>query len=211
MEVTLENTGKKYLHNWIFRGLNKQFYAPHHYGILGNNGSGKTTLLKIISGYLIPTEGKISWKLEDEFISETLFRYIGWASPHLELIEEFTLEEIFLFHQKFKNWLPGLNTQSLIQLSGLRKNADKPLKFYSSGMKQRVKLVLAVMSNVPLVLLDEPCSNLDENSVQWYKGLIEEFAGNRLFVIGSNDKENECFSCTDFITLGNNTTPLIKS
>jgi ABC-type multidrug transport system ATPase subunit len=202
MEISLENTGKKYIHNWIFNNLNLDFSAPNHYGILGNNGSGKTTLLKVISGILTPSEGKVRWNYQGTDVSEKISRYIGWASPHLELIDEFTLEEILSFHQKFKPWVANQSLASLIKLSGLRKSLDKPLKYYSSGMKQRVKLLVAVMSDVPLIILDEPCTNLDENSIQWYQDLITEFSSDRLLIIGSNDPENECFSCRTFYTLG---------
>lgn len=202
MKISLKNTGKKYIHNWIFRNLNLDFSSPTHYGILGNNGSGKTTLLKVISGILSPSEGKVEWNHMEMNISEKISRYIGWASPHLELIDEFTLEETLSFHQKFKPWVADQSIQSLIKLSGLKKSIDKPLKNYSSGMKQRVKLLMAVMSDVPLMILDEPCTNLDENSIQWYRDLITEFSSDRLLIIGSNDPENECFSCKTFYTLG---------
>ena len=202
MEILLENAGKKYIHNWIFRNLNLDFNSPGHYGILGNNGSGKTTLLKIISGILSPSEGRIKWSYKGLDLSEKISQNIGWASPHLELIDEFTLEETLSFHQKFKPWVTDQTLQSLIKLSGLKKSINKPLKYYSSGMKQRVKLLMAVMSNVPLIILDEPCTNLDENSIEWYQNLITEFSSDRMLIIGSNDPANECFSCKTFYTLG---------
>ncbi len=202
MEIVLENTGKMYLYNWIFRNLNIDFKSSTHYGILGNNGSGKTTLLKVISGILSPSEGKVKWSHKEKDVSEKISRYIGWASPHLELIDEFTLEETLSFHQKFKPWVANYSLPSLIKLSGLKKSIDKPLKYYSSGMKQRVKILMAVMSDVPLIILDEPCTNLDDNSIQWYRNLITEFSSDRLLIIGSNDPGNECFSCKAFYTLG---------
>jgi ABC-type multidrug transport system ATPase subunit len=201
MHITLENTGKKYMHKWIFRNLHLEFSSPQHFGLLGNNGSGKSTLLKIISGLLSPSEGKVKWESDGKDISESVFRFIGIASPHQELIEEFTLMESFLFHQKFKPFLKGHNPDSLIRLSGLSNSQDKAIKYYSSGMKQRVKLLLALMSNVPLILLDEPCTNLDQNSIDWYKALINNYSGNRLLIIASNDKETECFSCNSFWSL----------
>ncbi len=205
MKIRLENVGKRYIYNWIFRKVNAHFDSPVHYGIIGNNGSGKTTLLKIISGILPPTEGKIKWQLNDQDLSDSLPKRIGWASPHLELIEDFNLKEILVFHAKFKSWVGNHNVESLIDLSGLRKSIDKPLKYYSSGMKQRVKLVLAVMSDAELIILDEPCTNLDEHSINWYRNLLNQYAMERLVIIGSNDPDNECFSCREFFTLENTT------
>jgi ABC-2 type transport system ATP-binding protein len=201
MQIILENTGKRYMHQWIFRDLNADFKSPGHYGILGNNGKGKSTLLKIISGILSPSQGKIRWQYQGADISAKVFRYLSMASPHLETIEEFSIRESFLFHQKFKPFLPGQDSDSLTEISGLSGSADKPIKYFSSGMKQRVKLILAVMSNVPFVLLDEPCTNLDNNSVEWYQELISRYAGKRLFIIASNNKDTECFSCNEFLKL----------
>ncbi len=201
MKIFLDHIGKKYNYHWILRDLNLELNGPAHWGILGNNGSGKSTLLKILSGFLSPSQGTVKWYHEKEIVHADLFRYLSIASPHLDLIEEFSLREILAFHQKFKPFIREKTVDSLVDLSELCKNADKPLKNYSSGMKQRVKLILAVMSNNPLVILDEPCSNLDEQSISWYQQLIKEYAEDRLLVIGSNDRETECFSCKHFINL----------
>ncbi len=201
MNILLHNIGKKYNYHWIFRRINLELGAPAHWGILGNNGSGKTTLLKVLSGYLTPSEGDITWSLKNKDISPSVFRFTGIASPHLELIEEFSLRESLLFHSKFRSFIQNHTLKSLIKTSGLEKSADKPIKYFSSGMKQRVKLLLAVMSDNPLIILDEPCSNLDDRSIDWYKQLIDEYIGDRLLIIGSNDKETECFSCSRFINL----------
>ncbi len=201
MKTILENIGKKYNYNWIFRHLQYEFRHPVHYGILGNNGSGKSTLLKILAGFLSPSEGNVRWEDKHQELGNQIFRSTGIASPHLELIEEFTLPESLHFHNKFRSFIQGHDVSSLVKLSGLGKSFDKPIKYYSSGMKQRVKLLLAVMSENPLIILDEPCSNLDEQSIDWYRKLLNEYSGNRLLIIGSNDRETECFSCTDFINL----------
>ncbi len=201
MKIILDNTGKKYNYHWIFRNLSRELAGPAHWGILGNNGSGKSTLLKILSGFLSPSEGSIHWHTDKEIKSSEIFRFAGIASPHLELIEEFSLLEILAFHNKFRSFIGNYTVDAVAELTGLARSADKPLKYYSSGMKQRVKLVIAIMSNNPLVILDEPCSNLDEQSVAWYQQLVAEHTGNRLLVIGSNDKTTECFSCKNFINL----------
>jgi ABC-2 type transport system ATP-binding protein len=198
MTIRLENIGKQFLHKWVFRHLDLEFQAPGHYGISGNNGSGKSTLLKIIAGYLNPNEGKIHYLNNQALIGPDVFRHLSIASPHLELIEDLSLIETFEFHQKLKPYINNFTPMQLIEISGLGKSMHKPLKYFSSGMKQRIKLLLAVMSNNPILLLDEPCTNLDQNSIQWYQKLIIEHTGQRLLIIASNAVETECFSCTHF-------------
>ena len=67
----------------------------------------------------------------------------------------------------------------------------KQIRQFSSGMKQRVKLVMAILSHVPMILLDEPTMNLDKSGISWYLELISQFAGNRTVIICSNLHQTE--------------------
>jgi ABC-type multidrug transport system ATPase subunit len=75
------------------------------------------------------------------------------------------------------------------------------VKNFSSGMKQRLKLTLAIMSDTPLLLLDEPLSNLDENGATWYQQMVRDFAGDRTIVVCSNMNEKEIGFCHEKIFL----------
>jgi len=192
MQVSLSDIGKRFNHKWVFKGLNMQFDSGLHYAVTGKNGSGKSTLLLIAAGYMSPSRGKVNWQInEKEIEPEKVFEHLSLASPYLELVEEFTLEETLKFHQKFKTFINGFNTESLIELSGLGESRHKSIRHFSSGMKQRVKLLLAIMSHTPLVLLDEPCANLDSDAVKWYQRLKTEFGSDRTFVICSNHNSEE--------------------
>ena len=192
MQVTLRNIGKRFHQKWVFRALEMEFEAGKHHAVTGKNGSGKSTLLMICAGYLSPSKGSIHWHLREKPLpSESVYRQVSMASPYLELVEEFTLEESIRFHQKFKPFLSGFEASNLIELSGLKESLDKPLRHFSSGMKQRVKLLLAIMSDTPLVLLDEPCANLDSEAVEWYQHLKENFGNGRTFIICSNHNPQE--------------------
>lgn len=201
MIIKLENIGKKYNYHWIFRRISQQFQSPGHYAVLGGNGSGKSTLVKILAGYLQNTEGKIQWTLNDQDISDNVYKHVSFASPHLELIEELTLTECLQFHGRFKPFVKGYHVDSLLRISGLSKSAHKPIKQFSSGMKQRVKILLAVMSESQVIILDEPCSNLDATAVVWYQQIIRDFIDSRLLIVASNNIEDECFSCSRHINL----------
>ncbi len=164
--------------------------------ILGPNGSGKSTLLQVIAGSVMPNEGTVAFEYEGKSIlPDEIFNYTSLAAPYLELIEEFTLKEIVRFHFKFKSTVNGLTEKEIIDMTGLSDKAGQSFKFYSSGMKQRVKLALALFSNTPLLLLDEPCSNLDNHGIDWYKQIIDEFAKDRTVIVASNQNKAEYFFC----------------
>lgn len=191
MNITVENIGKRYLYEWIFKKINFQFKSANRYAILGANGSGKSTFLKIISGHLSPSKGSISYQENNQSIdSDDLYKQVSFAAPYIDLIEEFTLQEAIRFHQKFKPFRSNITTTEFLQLIQLEHAASKEIRFFSSGMKQRLKLGLAICSNSSILLLDEPTSNLDEKSIDWYQQLLNKFADNRLVLIASNEKRD---------------------
>lgn len=200
MQIKLTDIGKRYNYEWIFRNVHHEFDAVSNYAILGSNGSGKSTLLQLIAGNLIPSQGTISYRKENiEIDVENIYAHISLAAPYLELLEEFTLTESIEFHARFKPFYKGLHTQQLLSLMQLEKAKDKQLKYFSSGMKQRVRLALAILSDTPLLLLDEPTSNLDKNAIHWYQQLIATYSGNRLIIVASNQLEYEYASFCNMV------------
>ncbi len=197
MNITLSNIGKRYNYEWIFRKVDYEFASENNYVILGANGSGKSTLLQVIAGNLIPSEGKIEYKNAElkTIEEENIFKYLSFAAPYLELYEEFTFIESIEFQAKFKPFYNGLATKQIIEITELDKAKKKQLKYYSSGMKQRVRLALAVLCNSPLLLLDEPTSNLDKKAIDWYQRLVNDYSKNRLIIVASNQIEYEYPFC----------------
>ena len=185
--IALQDTGRRFNRDWIFRGVNYMFNSGSSYAVLGPNGSGKSTLLQVINGSLGPSAGEIKYSLNGDAISqENVFQYLSLAAPYLELIEEFTLSEMIDFHFKFKSYLPGVDKDILLILLDLPTAHNKQIKYFSSGMKQRLKLILAFCADTPLLMLDEPCSNLDMQGVDWYRNLVARFCVNRLTIVCSN-------------------------
>ncbi len=203
MQIALEGIGKKYGRQWVFRHINLHLSDGERVAILGANGSGKSTLLKIIAGWLNPTEGAITWRLKGRPLdnSAEVFSFLTIAAPYLELIEEFTLVELVRFHFRFKKPLHNLPNDEIIRLSGLEKASNKQIRHFSSGMKQRAKLTLALLSDTPLLLLDEPCSNLDAIATEWYRRMITDFCSGRSLVICSNHQPQEYDFCSNIIQL----------
>jgi ABC-type multidrug transport system ATPase subunit len=183
--------------------MNYSFVYGRKYAILGPNGSGKSTFLKVLSSALTPSEGQLVYKTPggDTVSIDAIYSFLAVAAPYMELVEEFTLREMVNFHFKFKSYLAGFDFQALLTLTGLERSADKEIRFFSSGMKQRLKLALACCSDCPIVLLDEPTTNLDVEGEAWYQALIEETIGpDRLLIIGSNQKREYSF-CDEHIDI----------
>jgi ABC-type multidrug transport system ATPase subunit len=188
-QIILENVGKRFRYEWIFKNISQTFESGKKYALLGSNGSGKSTLMKILSGHLSPSAGKISFytkeKKQDE---DDIYKHISYAAPYIELIEELTLTEMIDFHTKFKPLSKSLATNDLITILGFEKSKNKEIRYFSSGMKQRLKLALAICSDSPILLLDEPTTNLDAQGVAWYRQLMAQYTEGplRLTIVASN-------------------------
>jgi len=194
MKITLENVGRRFNREWIYRGLDYTFLSGKIYAILGPNGSGKSTFFQVLNGSLSPSAGKISYSFEGKNVDpDDVYTYLAIAAPYLELIEEFTLAEVVDFHFKFKPYIAGMDSNKIIALLNMEGSKDKLIRYFSSGMKQRLKLALAFCSDTPILLLDEPTSNLDTQGIEWYLNLIQKFAANRLTAICSNQQHEYNF------------------
>jgi ABC-type multidrug transport system ATPase subunit len=201
LTITLEHISKRFQKHWIFKDVNYSFSAPGAYALLGANGSGKSTLLRVIAGIQSPSMGKVHFVNGNGAVPVAeSFTCISFSAPGMELVEELTLREFFEFHFSFKKPLAGMDSNEIIEMTGLKAAADKPIADYSSGMKQRVKLAQAIFSDTRVLLLDEPCTNLDQSGVEQYRGWIEQYAANRLVVVASNDPR-EYFFCRETIEL----------
>ena len=175
MKISLQNIGRRFNREWIFKGVDYTFENKDSYAILGSNGSGKSTLLQVLNGSLAPSTGDLGYTYEDKKVEpEGVFTYLSLAAPYLELIEEFSLAESIDFHFKFKLYRAGLDKAAIIAMLNLPGSPNKLIKYFSSGMKQRLKLALAFCSDTPMLMLDEPTSNLDTQGIDWYLNLIEE-------------------------------------
>jgi ABC-type multidrug transport system ATPase subunit len=204
LHISLDSIGKRYLREWIVRGVFHEFSPGSKTVLLGANGSGKSTLLQLIAGNLMATEGALAYSIGDKKIpQEEIFKHLSIAAPYLEIMEEFTLAESVHFQEKFKPWRNGLTAKDIIQISGLAHAQHKQVRNFSSGMKQRVRLSLAILADTPLLLLDEPCANLDHNAMDWYGKLIGDHDSNRTIIVCSNKQQEEYFFCTEEINVEN--------
>ena len=196
MNIQLENIGRRFNKEWIFKNIDFTFSNNNAYAILGSNGSGKSTFLQLLSGYLIPSEGQLHYKFQNQTIKqEQYYKHFSFCSPFLELYDEMTINEAFQFQAGLKPFQKGISITEFNQLLQLENTKDKAIKNFSSGMKQRVKLALAVLCDTPVLFLDEPCTNLDADAIQWYQTLVKDFKNDRLIFVSSNNQKEELFIC----------------
>jgi ABC-type multidrug transport system ATPase subunit len=193
MQIELKALSKRYRYEWILKKMDFTFMESESYAVLGHNGSGKSTLMQLLSGFLSPSSGKIIFSNGAKTLDiNEVYRHVAFAAPYTELVEELTLMESVRFHMNFKPLMKGLNIEDVPDMMQLPKNArDKAVQFFSSGMKQRLKLALAILSDCQVLLLDEPTITLDREGVAWYREMLKEYAlGKKLVVIASNVEED---------------------
>ena len=201
LTIQVQKAAKRFHYEWIFKNLDLELSSGDSLAITGGNGSGKSTLLKCLSGAIPLTQGSITYRTEGDLITEDQwFRSLAIATPYMELPEEFTLLEAIGFHFQFKKPYGHSIPEELVALLGLEKHQHKALSQFSSGMKQRVKLGLAIFSEVPLLLLDEPTSNLDKQGIAWYLDTMERCAKDRIVIVCSNEPREYAF-CQNKISL----------
>lgn len=187
MIIEGEDIGKKYGRIWIFRHQNFELESGNAIAITGKNGAGKSTMLQIIAGYLTPTHGviKVDGVKIDDHNHQSVF--IG---PYTEVIEEFTLTEFLTFHKQFKSALCSI--EEMADAASLP--LDKVIGDFSTGMKQRTKLITAFFFENDVIYMDEPTSNLDDEGFEWWEDQLKK-QEESLIVIASNDhREIKCCS-----------------
>lgn len=195
--IEVQDAGKRYQSDWVFRQVTTQFHCGESFAILGPNGSGKSTFLKALSGYLTLSDGHVKWVNDDgiPIEKEKWYTLLSFVAPYIELLEEFTVQELLTFHFQFKPLPAECSIGELLHRLKFDSHRHKLVRDLSSGMRQRLKLITAIVAQTPVLLLDEPATNLDAEGVAWYHGLIEEFATGKCVIVASN-RADEYEFCT---------------
>lgn len=192
MQIVVKQLGKRFNREWVFRKLEYSFQSTQSYAIIGSNGSGKSTLLQVLGSITSPSEGVVEYFTEATLVEpEKMHSHITIAAPYTELIEEMTAREFLQFHFAFKQ--ASIPVNDILAIVQLVHAADKQIRYFSSGMKQRIKLAQAIFSSSEILLLDEPCTNLDEEGIKLYQLLIQDYCKNKLIIVSSNDVQEYAF------------------
>jgi ABC-type multidrug transport system ATPase subunit len=195
MKIIATGISKKFRQEWVFKALNYTFESGKSYAIVGQNGAGKSTLLKTLAQYSLPNKGTV----EFEGIIDDVNKQISFAAPYSELIEEFTLPELLNFLVQIDFLDARWDFDTFTTFIDLRPSETKYIKNFSSGMRQKVKLGVALAADRPILCLDEPTSNLDETAKNWFYQALES-QRRKLILIASNEKA-EIDLCTDSLAI----------
>jgi len=196
MEILAHNLSKKFRQEYVVRDFSYHFQSGNAYAITGPNGSGKSTLLQLIAQFTLPNSGTIEMIGIDP---DLVYSKITFAAPYVELIEEYTLTEHLQILLKNQYLPASVTIESLEEFIDLRPDRVKTIKNYSSGMRQKIKLGFALLSQRPILLLDEPTTNFDEQAKQWFFTRLNE-QRHKLIIIASNEKQEINF-CTEKISI----------
>lgn len=201
-KIIAENISKKFNDKFIIKDFNYTFSMSNHYAILGPNGSGKSTLAQLIAAARTPSSGDLKYIINNKEIDDKdIYKFISFSAPYQELPEDLSLIEIVNFHKSLKGFYNNLSIENFISYIKLNKHKNKQIKNFSSGMLQRLKLALAILSKSKFVFLDEPTSNLDSQNTEWYLETVYNNLKNRMFIVCSNHNENEYSFCNEIINI----------
>jgi ABC-type multidrug transport system ATPase subunit len=201
MKISTTKLGIHFNYKYLFKDLDLEFNSGNSYAVLGPNGIGKSTLLKLLTGFMAPTDGKVHYSDgTNDIDAVSWYKFIGFAAPYMDLLEDLTLKESLDIHFTLKPLRPSFSVSHIISNLGFEGKEDQQLKFFSSGMKQKIKLAMALFSDLPIIFLDEPGTNLDQKAREWYLDRVKALADERLLIIATNEKDDVSF-CNTIINL----------
>ena len=190
--IALQGVSHTFKSHPVFDPVSAELSVGSECLIRGANGSGKSTLGRIVAGELTPAAGNVRWSRgEDELDAESLCILSQRVSPVSSLHPQLSIAELMAFQGQFRPWVSPTAAGDLLEKAGLSHHMHKAYHDLSSGMKQRVKLTLALASQTGLIVLDEPCANLDVSGVAWYREAIQEIRGYTTLVVCSNDRKED--------------------
>ncbi len=187
MELVLDRVTKQY-QNKIAVDRVSISLKPGVIGLLGANGAGKTTLMRMICGILKPTGGTITYEGMD--VSEEMYRdVLGYLPQDFGYYPGFTGREFLLYMAALK----GIDKKTaqrkcdeLLEVVNLKNVANKKIKSYSGGMKQRLGIAQAVLNDPQILILDEPTAGLDPKERVRFRNLIAELGKDSIVILSTH-------------------------
>lgn len=202
MEIRLNAVSKSYGRGNVLNRLDLNISSGEKLAVLGTNGSGKSTLLMLLSSQLLPDSGEVRYShTGSEVKAEDAYKYISIVTPSMELPGEITTAAVASLYFSLRPISHGLTMTDFPRVCLDKAHHQKKISELSTGMRQRIRLGLAVMTEAPLLLLDEPLSNLDQAGQQWFAEIISRYAADKTIVVASNHNTQEYGFCNRTLVL----------
>lgn len=189
INIEADKIGKKFGKLFLFKNINFSLTSGDSFYITGPNGSGKSTLLQIIAGIQKPTSGSVIYKSDGSIVDNEKFKnYFGFTGPQINPYDMLSSIENLEF---VSTGTPDKNRiTEYLEKFDLLKHRTKAVKYYSSGMKQRLRLIHALINDPEVIMLDEPCSNLDTKGRDILYGILDTIKKDRVIIIATNENED---------------------
>jgi heme exporter protein A len=196
--LELENIRKEFSRRVIFDKIGFRLSNGNSLAITGINGSGKSTLVKIIAGIISPTRGAVTLTADGREITLNRYHdYIGFVAPYIQLYDEFSALENLRFFERIRGRTPDTEyINYLLERVVLYSRRHDDVRTYSSGMKQRLKYAFALLHRPPILIFDEPRSNLDRHGIATVYSVMEEQKENGMLILATNDQEDLSYAET---------------
>ncbi len=185
MHIQINNIGKRYQNQWLFKNINLELKLGDSLSVTGHNGSGKSTFMQVVYGLVQASEGEV---LVNETSNYKPHEVFALSAPYLELPMEFSILEIHDLYLRTQKMNSSLD--EFLSFSDFNKSqVNRAVKLFSSGMQQRLKTALCLSSNSPILLLDEPLTNMDAKGEDWYKNCLNDIKNKIVIIAGNNPIE----------------------
>ena len=189
MELSLDRLTKHY-HAKIAVDCVSTAMVPGVYGLLGANGAGKTTLMRMLCGVLEPTSGDVLYNGQSIFDMGGAYRnLLGYLPQEFGYYPNYTAKEFLLYISALKGiprHIALKRSSSLLDTVSLTNVADKKIKTFSGGMKQRLGIAQALLNSPKILVLDEPTAGLDPKERVRFRNILSEFANDKIVLLSTH-------------------------
>ncbi len=197
--LTIENLTKNYGRIRAVNGLSLSVPGGCVFGLLGPNGSGKTTTLGIVLDVIKKTSGNYTWfgKPSSALSRQQIGAILEVPAFYPYLSARRNLQVV----SKIKG-RGAKNIENIVETVGLKERIDDPFRTFSLGMKQRLAIGAALLSDPPVLILDEPTNGLDPQGIAEMRKLIQTVAAQgKTILLASHILDEVQKVCTDFVVL----------
>lgn len=189
MELLLDRLTKHY-NSKIAVDCVSTTMTPGVYGLLGANGAGKTTLMRMLCGILEPTSGDITYNQRNIYDMGSAYRnLLGYLPQEFGYYPNYTAEEFLLYISALKGiprYIALKRSKSLLETVSLSNVANKKIKTFSGGMKQRLGIAQALLNNPKILVLDEPTAGLDPKERVRLRNILSDFASDKIVLLSTH-------------------------